>query len=293
MKIMLVGADGQLGSDIATNYHNKPGIEFIPVTIRDMDITDSAQSASIIKSCKPDVLINTAAYIQVDQSEIEVETAFKVNTYTQKHLTSLCKDLDILYVFLSTDYVFDGAKQSPYTEDDNPNPINLYGVTKLAAEHIIRYSLDRHLILRVTGLYGVNGPMGKRGNFVDLIVEKAQKGETIRVVDDQRLTPTATIDVAKSLDDLIQSNATGLFHLTNEGDCTWFEFAQEILRVVGIQTSLVPAKTGDFGELARRPRYSVLENKHLKSMGLKNMPHWKDALELYLKSKFVNLKQQA
>jgi dTDP-4-dehydrorhamnose reductase len=290
MKILLIGADGQLGSDIATYYQNKSNVEFVPVTIRDMDITDPAQSTSIIKSCKPDVLINTAAYIQVDQCEIEIETAFKVNTYTQKHLTSLCKDLNILYVFLSTDYVFDGIKNSPYTEDDPPNPINLYGVTKLAAEQIIRYSLERQLILRVTGLYGVNGPMGKRGNFVDLIVDKALKGETIRVVDDQRLTPTATIDVAKSLDDLIQSNASGLFHLTNEGDCTWFEFAQEILRVAGIQTSLVPAKTGDFGELARRPRYSVLENKRLKSMGLKNMPYWNDALELYIKSKFVNLR---
>jgi dTDP-4-dehydrorhamnose reductase len=287
MKILLVGADGQLGSDIAAHYQNKPGVELVPITIRDMDITDPVKSASIIKSCKPDVLINTAAYIQVDQCEIEIETAFRVNTFAQKHLTALCGDLNIRYVFFSTDYVFDGSKESPYTEDDTPNPISLYGVTKLAAEHIIRYSLSRYLILRVTGLYGVKGPMGKRGNFVDLIIDKARRGETMRVVDDQRMTPTATVDVAKSMDDLIQSNASGLFHLTNEGDCTWFEFAGGILEMTKLDAPLYPAKSGDFGELARRPRYSVLENSRLKSLGLPDLPHWRDALDRYLKARAV------
>lgn len=285
MKVMIIGADGQLGTDLVRVFQSETNWEIIPTTIRDFDITQADQCERMITTHSPDVLINTAAYIQVDLCEKELETAFRVNVFSQKHLTDLCRQNKVRYCLLSTDYVFDGGKGTPYTEEDIPNPANMYGVSKLAGEQVVRYNMDSYFIVRVSGLYGVAGPMGKRGNFVDTILERARKGEPLRVVDDQCLTPTYTLDVAKQLVSLLSTSHFGLYHITNQGACTWHAFAEEALRQCGLKNEVGKAKTGDFGELARRPAYSVLENKHLQQLGLDQMPDWKDALHHYLVSK--------
>jgi dTDP-4-dehydrorhamnose reductase len=180
--------------------------------------------------------------------------------------------------------VFGGerTRQTPYVEADTPAPINVYGVSKLAGEHLIRYSLERHFIFRVTGLYGVAGSSGKGGNFVELMLRLASEGKDIRVVDDQRLTPTYTVDLAHQIALVVETDNYGLYHATSEGDCTWFEFAAEIFRQSGVNPNLSRAKTGDFGERATRPAYSVLENRALQRLGLNRMRPWTEALRDYL-----------
>jgi dTDP-4-dehydrorhamnose reductase len=185
---------------------------------------------------------------------------------------------------MSTDYVFGGNKirSTPYAETDTPAPINVYGISKLAGELFVRYILDHYYILRVCGLYGVAGSAGKGGNFVELMLRLAKEGKAIKVVDDQRLTPTYTVNVAHQIAALIETKQYGLYHATNQGHCTWYEFAAEIFRQCGLSPDLSKAKTGDFGEKATRPAYSVLENKALQAIGLDRMRSWQEALAAYL-----------
>ena len=285
MKVLLIGSNGQLGSDIVRTFQGKPDVALIGLTNKDIDVTDWAWTEKVVTSHSPDVVINTAAFIQVDRCEDEVELAFRVNAAAQKNLCRLCQTMDAAYVCFSTDYVFDGNQSTPYTEDDEPRPLNIYGISKLAGEQIVQYMLEKYYIVRVSGLYGMAGPFGKRGNFVDLIIEKAKKGDAIPVVDDQRLTPTHTRDVANALYALMRVDDYGVYHMTNAGDCTWFEFAEAIVQRCGLNVQLERAKTGTLGEKARRPLYSVLDNRHLRAVGIDELPDWQDALSDYLLAK--------
>ncbi|HID94396.1 MAG TPA: dTDP-4-dehydrorhamnose reductase [bacterium (Candidatus Stahlbacteria)] len=281
MKVLLIGANGQLGSDIVKVFQGKNDIELFPLTHKDIEVTDFQSVKKSVALYGPEFIINTAAFHNVDRCEEEVESAFKVNAFAQVNLCKICNEKDITYVFFSTDYLFNGKKDVPYTEEDCPKPINIYGISKLAGELIIQYMLEKYYIVRVSGLYGATGPSGKKWNFVDLMLAKAKQGEKIRVVDDQRLTPTSTSDVANKLYELIHVPEYGIYHMTNEGDCTWYEFAQCVFKIADLNPNLEPCKTGSFGNKAKRPRYSVLGNYALRSLGIE-MKHWKKAVRQYL-----------
>jgi len=285
MRIALIGANGQLGSDLVKVL--EPLHDLTPLTHADVEVTDAESVRAMMGRCRPDIVLNMAAFHKVDACEDEVEKTFAVNVYGVHNLALACRAHDATLVHMSTDYVFGGDKtrNSPYVETDVPTPINVYGVSKLAGEHLIRYLLDRYFVFRVTGLYGVAGSSGKGGNFVELMLRLAREGKDIRVVDDQRITPTYTVDLAKQIAAVIETRNHGLYHATSQGDCTWYEFTAEIFRQSGLSPSLSRAKTGDFGEKATRPAYSVLENKALQEIGMDMMRPWQEALADYLRER--------
>ncbi len=285
IKIGIIGADGQLGTDLLKAVHHHPDLTPIPYTIKTLDITYTEQMRTVLSSADLSYLINTASYIQVDKAEEEPEKAFLINAAAVKNMCDICIKLDLPLLHLSTDYVFSGNADKPYTESDEAMPQGVYGISKLAGEQVIQYRLEKYYIVRVSGLYGAAGPMGKSWNFVDFIVKKARQGGPLNVVDDQCLTPTYTRDLAEKILALLQTDHYGLFHMTHSGECTWHRFAEEILKQCHIDIPVQNAKTGDFGEKARRPAYSVLDNKHLRDIGLGDMPPWQEGLRRYLTEK--------
>jgi len=282
MKIVLIGANGQLGSDLVKVLRLVH--DLAPLKHADIEITDRASVDAMLQTHRPDLVMNMAAFHKVDACEEQVELTFAVNTYGVRNLALACRAHGAALLHMSSDYVFGGDKTraTPYVETDSPAPINVYGIAKLAGESFIRYLLDRYYILRVTGLYGVAGSSGKGGNFVELMLRLAKDGKLIRVVDDQRMTPTYTVDLAHQIAALIETEHYGLYHATSQGSCTWHEFAADIFRQSRLAPSLGKAKTGDFGEKATRPAYSVLENRALQAIGLDRMRPWQEALAAYL-----------
>jgi dTDP-4-dehydrorhamnose reductase len=287
VKIALIGVDGQLGTDINSYFKGK-GIEIAGlVGLKDIDVCDYKMSDSILKSINPDLVINTAAFNDVDLCEDEVLSAFKVNVIGVKNLAMICKEINVPLMHFSTDYIFDGMKKKPYIEDDCARPLNLYGISKLAGEHVMQYVLDKYYIIRLCGLYGHTGCVGKGNvNFVELMIKMAEEEKEIRVVNDQVLTPTSTVDVAEKLFELIQTGKYGVYHMTNTGSCSWYEFTCEIFRLMKLTTRVLPTTTDQFGAKARRPKYSVLDNSNLRKIGLADLRNWKEALRDYIGSRY-------
>jgi len=286
VKIALIGADGQLGADI-NSYFKEKGIKIIGlVGLKDIDVCDYRMSDDILKRINPDLVINTAAFHDVDLCEDEALSAFKVNAIGVKNLAIICREINIPLMHFSTDYIFDGKKKKPYTEDDCARPISLYGISKLAGEQVIQYMLEKYYIIRLSGLYGYTGCVGKGNiNFVELMIKLAKKEEAIKVVNDQVLTPTSTRDVAEKLYELIQTGNYGIYHMTNTGSCSWYEFACKIFKLMKLSTGVLPITTEEFGAKARRPKYSVLDNVNLRNIGLKDLRNWKEALKDYIESR--------
>ncbi len=284
MKILLIGANGQLGSDLVKTFAND---ELTPLTHKDIEVTDLAQIQAALSRHKPDVVINTAAYHKVDECErpTGVERSFAVNAYGARNLALACREHGAALLQMSSDYVFDGKKSAAYAETDAPAPINVYGISKLAGEYFIRYILDRHFIVRSTGLYGVAGSSGKGGNFVELMLRLAREGKPIRVVNDQTLTPTYTVDLAHKIKELLATRRYGLYHVTSRGACTWFDFAAKIFELSGLSPALSPQTTAESGAFARRPAYSVLAHAALVQAGFADMRPWQDALAAYLQER--------
>jgi dTDP-4-dehydrorhamnose reductase len=249
MKVAIIGANGQLGSDLVKVL----GEEAIPLTRQDLDVTD-LESAQILNEIKPDVVINTAAYVRVDEAEIEVENAFQVNAIGALNVANVCTDINAVNVYISTDYVFDGTKGVPYTEEDFPNPINVYGLSKYVGEAFTRNYSPKFYIVRVASLFGKAGVRGKGGNIVEFMIQKARNGEEIRVVDDVFMSPTYTKDVAKILKKFL---------------------------VLGRNVQITALKSSELKRLARRPLFSALTNKKIENHGLR-MRNWKVALNDYL-----------
>jgi dTDP-4-dehydrorhamnose reductase len=285
MKIVLIGANGQLGSDLVKVLRRAH--DLVPLVHADVEVTRPESLKVMMQTHRPELVMNMTAFHKVDVCEEQVEQTFAVNTLGAHNLALACGAHGTALLHMSTDYVFGGDKAhcAPYVETDTPAPINAYGISKLAGEYFIRYLLDRYFIVRVTGLYGVAGSSGKGGNFVELMLRLAQEGKPIKVVDDQRLTPTYTVDVARQIAALVETQHYGLYHATSQGDCTWHEFAAEIFRQSGLSPNLSKAKTGDFGEKATRPAYSVLENRALQAIGLDQMRPWQEALAAYLEER--------
>ncbi len=286
MKIALIGVDGQLGTDI-NSYFSSRGVEVAGlVGMKEIDITDPITSEGTLKKINPDLIINTAAFNNVDSCEDEAMPAFEINVAGVKNLAGICKEMDVPLVHFGTDYVFDGGKDEPYTENDCARPISLYGLSKLAGERVIQYMLEKYYIVRLSGLYGHTGCVGKGNvNFVELMIKMGEQEKKIKVIDDQVLTPTSTIDVSKKLFELVQTKKYGLYHMTNTGSCSWYEFACEIFELMGSSLDISPVTSSQFGAKAKRPGYSVLDNANLRKIGLDDLRSWKFALRDYIGSR--------
>lgn len=284
--ILIIGAAGQLGTDLCAELERRGQSDDVTaVDIDKVDICDHDGTRLFVHELSPTVVINLAAYHHVDKCESTASAAFATNAVAVHNLAQVCKEIDAVLVHFSTDFVFDGAKDrsEPFTEDDRPNPQSVYAASKLAGEHLVRQSWNKQFVIRTCGLYGVAAAAGRSTNFVETMLRFAGSGESLRVVDDQRLTPTATLDLAPKVLDLIATGAFGLYHLTNAGSCTWYEFATEIFRLAGLQPDLKPTTAEKYGAPARRPYYSVLDHVALRRAGLEPLRPWKDALADYIK----------
>jgi len=281
MRIAIIGANGQLGMELADELDEH---DLILATHDDIEIGNEKSASSFMEKNKPDLVINTAAFHKVDKCEKKPLLAFKTNVLGSKYLASACLKINAVLLHISTDYVFGGDKTFPYTEDDIPNPVNVYGITKLAGENFIRAILKKYFIVRTSGLYGKHKCRAKGGNFVDTMFYLAKKKKKVRVVDDEFLTPTYTYDLAVQIKKIIDSDNYGVYHITNNGFCSWYEFAKNIFELSGIDVELERAKSREFASNFRRPLYSVLENKRLKSLKIDIMPKWKDALKGFIKN---------
>jgi dTDP-4-dehydrorhamnose reductase len=283
MKALIIGADGQLGTDLQKVI---PAAESIPLTISDIDVTDKDNVAKVIARHKPDVVINTSAYHRVDDCEDNDQIAFSVNAFGVKNLCLACRENDAALVHISTDYVFDGSKGKPYMEDDLPNPGTVYGISKLAGELYARYMLKKYFVVRTCGLFGVAGCLGKGGgNFIETMLDLAKKKPVLRVVADQIVGPTYTFDLARKINELIRTQHYGLYHVTNKGECSWYDFAKKIFELTGTPVKLEKATTSEFKAKATRPAYSVLAHKNLNKIGMDDMRTWDKALKAYLDEK--------
>ncbi len=285
MKILLIGKTGQLGSDL---LRNNPGHEIYAPAEDLFDITMPEAVEREIGGFKPDVVINTAAFHDLPRCETEPEQAFRVNCIAVRNLALACKEIGGLFVTFSTDYVFGGEKRRPYLEDDRPSPLQVYGISKLAGEYAARAAAPDHAItVRTCGLYGRQGTWGKGGgNFVDKRIEDARSATRLEMGSDQVVAPTCTDDLSTAVFQLIEHQAlkAGIYHLVNEGECTWYEFTKAIYEIMGITVDVIPVDRKGLTGTMRRPLYSVLANTKAKAMGI-ILPHWRDALERYLKSR--------
>lgn len=282
MKIALLGASGQLGHDLQPALRSH---EIHALTRKELDVTEFSHTRELLLDTHPDVILNTTAYHRVDDCETQPDLAYRTNALAALNLVRIANDLDAVLVHISTDYVFDGRATQPYTEDAVPFPLSVYGNSKLAGEFLVRALCKKYFLIRTCGLYGSAGSQGKGGNFVETMITKAKRGESIRVVNDQVATPTYTVDLAHQIARVIQLTEYGLYHMTNEGSCTWYEFAKSIFELSGMEADLSPTTSEIYKAPAIRPQYSVLENARLKKLGLNEMRPWREALTAYLKEK--------
>jgi dTDP-4-dehydrorhamnose reductase len=280
MRYIVIGANGQLGRDLCPRL---PG-EVVALTREQADLTQPDQLRQALANLRPGIVINCAAYNFVDRAESEPDTAFAVNTWGVRTLALLCRDLDCTLVQFSTDHVFglDATRHLPWGETDLPGPVNVYGLSKLSGEYLVRALCPHHIVLRTCGLYGLWGSGGKGGNFVETMLRLAGQSKPLRVVNDQICTPSSTTDVAEATVALLAAGGQGLYHLTNAGACSWHEFAATIFQLAGVPVELTPISSQEYGAAARRPSYSVLAAQRWKEQGLPPLRPWEEALADYL-----------
>ena len=282
IRVAVVGSTGQLGTDLVRVLQQAGEYLVFPLSHVEVECTDPDSVRRAIKSAHPEVVFNCAAFVRVDECEDRPDDAFSINAIGALNIARACAELNALCVYISTDYVFDGKKEEPYTEEDSPYPINVYGASKLAGEYLVRQACSKWLIARMASLFGKTGARGKAGNFIETILLKAQAGETLSVVNDIRMSPTYTYDASCLLERLIGQGATGVFHITNSGFCTWYEFARKALELVGLSASLEPVSSADYPTRACRPKNSSLRSVRLSG----KLPRpWEEALRAYLVEK--------
>jgi len=282
MRIAVTGADGQLGMDVCQEFEQN-GDEVHRLGHQQVEIALSESVQDVLSKIGPDVVVNTAAFHQVEQCELDPTKAFAINAFGTRNVATTAARLGAIIIHVSTDYVFDGCKGTPYVEKDLPQPLNVYGNTKLAGEYFASSTSPRYFVLRTSALYGKHPCRAKGGlNFVELMRKLARDGKEIKVVDNEVVTPTATLELARQIVKLSRCDAFGLYHATAEGSCSWYEFAREIFSLTGTEARLHIADPADFPAKVRRPKYSVLENAGLKSLGMNVLRPWQDALKDYL-----------
>jgi dTDP-4-dehydrorhamnose reductase len=278
---VVIGATGQLGSDLVRTF-DRPG-DLVPLSTRDIDILDAARARPILEALQPTCVINTAAYNLVDRAEEDGRSAFALNAEAVGSLAVVCQAVGARLVHFSTDYVFDGAKRTPYLETDSPRPLSVYGESKLAGERLALERCERTVIFRVCGLFGLAGSLGKgKGNFVETMLRLAREGRPLRVVSDQVLCPSYTLDLARKVWAVLPKAAHPIYHLTNGGQTSWYEFARRALELAGATADLTPVTAVEYGARARRPAYSVLAHAHLAALGEDDLRPWDAALAAYV-----------
>ena len=277
MKVLVTGVRGQLGYDVV-NELGKRGLEAIGVDIQEMDITDAESVNRVIGEAAPDAVIHCAAYTAVDAAEDNVEICRKVNADGTQNIANMCKKLDIPMIYISTDYVFDGQGERPWLPDDERAPLNVYGQTKYEGELAVQNTLDKYFIVRIAWVFGVNGK-----NFIKTMLNLGKTRDHLTVVNDQFGSPTYTYDLARLLVDMIQTDKYGIYHATNEGICTWYEFACEIFRQAGLNVSVAPVTADQYPAKAKRPSNSRMSKDKLEENGFERLPSWQNALDRYLK----------
>jgi dTDP-4-dehydrorhamnose reductase len=280
-RYVVIGATGQLGSDLVRAF-DRPG-KLIPLGSRDLDILDAAGVRSALADLRPTCVVNTAAYNLVDRAEDERARAFALNAEAVGTLAAECQTLGAVFVHFSTDYVFDGRKGAPYLESDPPSPLSVYGESKLAGERLALERCERAAIFRVSGLFGIAGSSGKgRTNFVETILRLAREGKPLRVVADQVLGPSYTLDLARKVWAVLPKAPRAIYHLTSAGQTSWYDFARRALGLAGVTAEITPVTAAEFGARAPRPAYSVLAHARLAALGEDDLRAWDAALAAYI-----------
>ena len=285
MKIAVIGANGQLGIDLCKTLNN---CKVIPLLHKDIEVADITAVKRTLEKHKPDAIINTAAFVRVDDCETEPDKAFQVNALGARNVAVIAGVLGAKLVHISTDYVFGGEpepKSAPYTEFDTPVPLNTYGRSMLAGENFVQHLCNRYFIVRTSALFGITGARGKGGNFVETIIKLAKEHGKLRVVNDQVCSPTYTLDLARKIAQLIDTEYYGIFHITNSGACSWHEFATAILKLARLKTPVTPVTSAEYPQKAKRPSNSVLDNYQLRLLGMADMRSWQEALQDYMTRK--------
>lgn len=277
MKVLVTGVKGQLGYDVMAELA-KRNIEAIGVDIDEMDITDKISVEKVIGEAAPDVVVHCAAYTAVDAAEDNEALCRRVNAGGTRNIAEVCKKLDCKMVYISTDYVFDGQGTRPWEPDDERHPLNVYGQTKYEGELAVQENLSKYFIVRIAWVFGKNGK-----NFVKTMLKLAETHDKLTVVNDQFGSPTYTYDLARLLVDMIQTDKYGIYHATNEGICTWYEFACEIFRQAGVKIEVTPVPASEYPTKAKRPENSRLDKSKLTENGFERLPSWQDALRRYIK----------
>jgi dTDP-4-dehydrorhamnose reductase len=281
MKIAVIGADGQLGTDVVKAF-TANGDEVVSLTHADIELSDAGSVSERLGAVRPNVIVNTAAMHHVDKCEQDPARAFAVNGLGAKNLALASKELGATLMHISTDYVFDGEKAAPYVETDAPRPLNAYGNSKLSGEYFVRGTAPQHFVLRTSAIYGKSPCRAKGGlNFIELMLKLARERGEVKVVDDEIVSPTSTRDIARQTVALSRSNAYGLYHATAESSCSWYAFAKEIFEMNGTKVNLMKAGPNEFPIKVPRPKYSVLENAGLKKQGLNVFRTWQEGLREY------------
>jgi dTDP-4-dehydrorhamnose reductase len=285
MKVMITGANGQLGNDLC----REPSLtDVVPLTHAEIEVSDIDSVRQAFNKHKPSVVINTAAFHRTDDCETDPDTGFRVNAIGARNVAVVAQEFGCKLVHISTDYVFGGGCQNhsvPFTEFDAPVPVNIYGKSKLAGEELVQKLCSKHFIIRTSGLFGIAGASGKDGNFVETMVRLSQERDELRVVNDQFLSPTYTKDLAEKIAELINTEYYGVFHITNKGFCSWYEFAREILSLYGSKTPVAAITSDQYPQKAKRPYFSVLDNYHLRLLGIDELRPWREALRDYMINK--------
>ena len=276
MKVLVTGVKGQLGHDVV-NELEKRGHIAIGVDIDEMDITDAASVEHVIKDAAPDAVIHCAAYTAVDAAEDNEDLCRRVNADGTANIARVCKELDCKLMYISTDYVFNGQGTRPWEPDDERQPLNVYGQTKYEGELAVE-QLAKYFIVRIAWVFGVNGK-----NFIKTMLNLGKTRDTLTVVCDQIGSPTYTYDLARLLVDMIETDRYGRYHATNEGLCSWHEFAVEIFRQAGMNVNVLPVTSDQYPAKAKRPANSRMDKSKLDAAGFERLPSWQDALGRYLK----------
>ena len=279
MRVLVLGANGQLGSDIVRLWHD-PGVTVIAATRAEADVTDANAVEALVRNHEPDVVINTTAFHNLPVAEQDPETCFRVNVVGGRNVAKAAKAVGAAIVQISTDYVFDGEKRAPYLEGDARRAVNVYGSAKIATEDVVRQANPDWAIVRVSGLYGLAGSAGKGGNFVETMLRMAREAKPIRVVGDQVASPTNTAEIAEALLPIVRDGGRGVFHLAAGDGCSWYTFAARIFERCGLSPDFGPTTTAEFGAPLERPMYSVLGTRRAPALS-----HWSAGLDRYLREK--------
>ena len=280
-RYVVIGATGQLGTDLVRTFDGSG--QLTPLSTRDVDIRDAVATRSILEALRPTWVLNTAAYNLVDRAEEDGRSAFALNAEAVGSLADICQRIGARLVHFSTDYVFDGAKRTPYLETDPPRPLSVYGESKLAGERLALERCERAVVFRVCGLFGLAGSLGKgKGNFVETMLRLARDGRPLRVVSDQVLCPSYTLDLARKVWAVLPKAAQPVYHLTNAGQTSWYDFARRSLELAGVTADLTAVTAAEYGAKARRPPYSVLAHANLAALGEDDLRPWGEALVAYV-----------